>query len=541
MKVIDHMNLLPLLSHYSVSFIHQNPLVFARVLNRACFSLLQGPGLNTLPTMENQGTLGLERLSLGVAEGNAEHVQKRNPNRNFRKKARARNAQLADAGNNEQGRSPIKAQVSPSGEQIYSPQDQNPEPDTMKQKPVDQLQKKKKRSRRKPSTGQGVLAKAEPLSHLDRVESISKPRLLSESSKKGQKALNRAKDLDVFANQESFVALQPDEHGIPCVLISPITTLLKADPWTFRHSDGRPDTIEASFSNRHDLQFMSSPLQPALREDPKSLPASAGRISKAKTTARQPMIHLPAPEPTPAYLQQTTQSSAKLLQPQRLLVILDLNGTLLYRQPKSSTYTPRPFLTSFLDYCFENHAVLIWSSARPSTVRHICATLFTPTQQSLCLGQWARDTFGLTPTQYIQRVQVYKHLDRVWQNSVIQEAHPDAAAVKDAKTKDKDDKSISGATTKGQGWGQHNTVLIDDSVIKASAQPFNLLEVPEYVKGGVETIREESGGITGDEPADAVLDQVTELLKEACMYDDISRFFFRLRAEGRRGIVLPRD
>ena len=59
----------------------------------------------------------------------------------------------------------------------------------------------------------------------------------------------------------------------------------------------------------------------------------------------------------------------------------------------------------------------------------------------MLLGQWGRDTLGLTSAQYEERVQVYKCLDRVWGNADLQHWHP--------------------GFEMGQIWGQHNTVLID--------------------------------------------------------------------------------
>lgn len=40
-------------------------------------------------------------------------------------------------------------------------------------------------------------------------------------------------------------------------------------------------------------------------------------------------------------------------------------------------------------------------------------------------------------------------------------------------------------------WDQTNTILIDDSSLKASAHPFNLLEVPEFVGGKEEGVLED--------------------------------------------------
>lgn len=202
---------------------------------------------------------------------------------------------------------------------------------------------------------------------------------------------------------------------------------------------------------------------------------------------------LPAPKPTPDYITLAHTSPTPLSSPQRLLLVLDLNGTLLYRPKASTNYTPRPSLQKFLEYCFRNHTVLIWSSAQPHNVTGICARLFTPAQRQLLLGEWGRDTLDLTATQYSQRVQVYKRLSRIWDNPTLQLAHPDFA--------------------NGKRWGQHNTILIDDSARKAAAQPNNHVEVPEFLKA-----REKEGD--GKE----VLAQVAGWLEEARGWNDVSAF-----------------
>ena len=156
---------------------------------------------------------------------------------------------------------------------------------------------------------------------------------------------------------------------------------------------------------------------------------------------------LPALDPTPNYLSRAFTPPVRLRNPQHFLLILDLNGTLLNRKRGGKTYHPRLSLPQFLAYCLANHSLLVWSSAVPANVHGVCSALFTPHQRSLLLGEWGRETFGLTSAQYKERVQVYKRLSRVWKNKSIQARHP--------RAKD------------GKRWGQRNTVLIDDSLEKA--------------------------------------------------------------------------
>lgn len=189
--------------------------------------------------------------------------------------------------------------------------------------------------------------------------------------------------------------------------------------------------------------------------------------SKKRSDSKTPVLqHISAPIPTAGYLNNAHEFPTQTHPPQRLLLVLDLNGTLLYRPNASSNYLPRPFLTPFLDYCLANHSVLIWSSAAPQNVSSICAKLFRPHDRRTLLGEWARDTLGLTPEQYASKVQVYKRLDQIWHHPRLSASHPLAS--------------------KGQRWGQENTLLIDDSPMKASAQPYNLLRIPEFVKDTTE-------------------------------------------------------
>ncbi|KAF1938848.1 hypothetical protein EJ02DRAFT_457524 [Clathrospora elynae] len=172
-------------------------------------------------------------------------------------------------------------------------------------------------------------------------------------------------------------------------------------------------------------------------------------------------IMLPAPQPTPEYLEQAAGEPSVTDSPSPLLVILDLNGTVLFRPNRNTkTMIERPFLKPFLRYLFENFKVMVWSSAKPDNVKSLVSQALDNHVKSKLVAQWARDSFGLSPTNYQQNVQVYKNLKLVWSRNQIQSFHPDYEA--------------------GARFGQHNTVLIDDSSIKASAQPYNLCEIPEF-------------------------------------------------------------
>lgn len=88
---------------------------------------------------------------------------------------------------------------------------------------------------------------------------------------------------------------------------------------------------------------------------------------------------------------------------------------------------------------------------------------------------------------------MYKRLDRIWDDERLQYRHPDL--------------------DQGGRWAQNNTLLIDDSFQKASAQPFNHVEVPEYVEGDER-----------DGDGRNVLAQVVGYLEEARRWNDVSAF-----------------
>lgn len=203
----------------------------------------------------------------------------------------------------------------------------------------------------------------------------------------------------------------------------------------------------------------------------------------------------PTPIPNPSYIAQSTVPASRLPYPQPLLLVLDLNGTLLYRPKASSHHKARPSLQPFLAHCITNYRILIWSSATPYNVTTICSKIFTAEERGLLLGEWGRDTLDLTPQQYKAKVQVFKRLDRIWDMDRIQRSHPNF--------------------TDGGRWSQKNTLLLDDSVLKASAQPHNAVIVPEFSK--------EDSKVDQSDATD-VLGQVVAYLEMARIHDDVSSF-----------------
>lgn len=166
------------------------------------------------------------------------------------------------------------------------------------------------------------------------------------------------------------------------------------------------------------------------------------------------------PSSTQQYRSQALKEPVRVDEPRKLLIILDLNGTLLYRVKAGTTKIyMRPGVTPLLDYLFTNHVVMVYTSTMPATAQEMVNQFIHPTKRNKLAAIWARDKLDLNKDQYRSKVQVYKKLDKVWKDADIQ-------------------------ATAGPGnrWDQTNTILIDDSKLKALAQPHNLLQVLEYTK-----------------------------------------------------------
>ena len=198
------------------------------------------------------------------------------------------------------------------------------------------------------------------------------------------------------------------------------------------------------------------------------------------------------PEPSPLYLARSFAPPSTLPQPRRILVILDLNGTLLFRPTRHqpTRFVERSHARAFLAYCLDTFYLAVWSSARPGNVHRMLAQLLTDDQRRRCVVVWGRDRFGLSPADYDARVQCYKRLSTLWNNPAVQASHPAAAH--------------------GARWDQSNTVLVDDSLEKGRSEPHNILQIPEFFGNPAEAVD--------------VLPQVHDYLNLLCHQADISRY-----------------
>ncbi|KAL1912394.1 hypothetical protein Sste5344_001835 [Sporothrix stenoceras] len=172
------------------------------------------------------------------------------------------------------------------------------------------------------------------------------------------------------------------------------------------------------------------------------------------------------PEPTQEYLQQANQDWTKLEKAQPLLIISDLNGTLIFRRDtrtRPKDFVPRPHALQFIDYMMTHFWLGFWSSARLNNMASFVDHLVHPTRRDELAFVWDRSKFGLTPDDYERRTMCYKRLTRIWNDPEIAKTHPDYAS--------------------GGRWSQANTVLIDDTYEKARSEPYNLIEVSPFEGG----------------------------------------------------------
>jgi hypothetical protein len=210
------------------------------------------------------------------------------------------------------------------------------------------------------------------------------------------------------------------------------------------------------------------------------------------------------PNPTVTYLVNSSMSPQLISEPQHLLVVIDLNGTLLFRPNRKNPtkFTARPHTQRFLRYCIDTFTVVIWSSARPENVRNMCDAILSPDMRRKVAAIWGREKFDLTKEDYNARVQCYKRLTKLWADPAIVQAHP--------------------AYAEGGRWDQTNTVLVDDSLEKGRSEPFNLIEIPEFF---------------GDHNEEGqILPQVHDFLNYLAMHSNVSAC---LRATPFRPLSIP--
>lgn len=217
---------------------------------------------------------------------------------------------------------------------------------------------------------------------------------------------------------------------------------------------------------------------------PKNLtPIDSQPYSTKAQRSPTPDIQAVIPTPKVEYIAQAELLPESSQTQQPLLVVLDMNGTLIYRRRRTfpPQFTKRPGLDIFLRYLFDNFKVMIWTSSQPRTVNEILGKLLPPAMEKQLVGVWSRKDLDLTSKQYKERVQVYKRLDKIWGDEHIQSQYPSPTAQKTKPRKKRNQAKLPRILRNDtQVWDQTNTILIDDSKLKAAAQPHNIIEIPEF-------------------------------------------------------------
>ena len=212
-----------------------------------------------------------------------------------------------------------------------------------------------------------------------------------------------------------------------------------------------------------------------------------------RARSKTPQVKVPAA--TLQYLNQASLKPEELPSKRPLLIILDLNGTLIFRKLRRfpPKFSRRTGLDHFLAALIKNYKVMIWSSSQPPTVHAVCEQIFPGTMHDALVALWGRDKFGLSDRQYNNKIQVYKELHKPWADPAVQAAFPgnehlggpsatssDGPAGTASRRTLRSRQEQASKLPAGQRWDQTNTILIDDSKLKALSEPFNILEIPEF-------------------------------------------------------------
>ncbi|PVU94006.1 hypothetical protein BB561_002858 [Smittium simulii] len=167
------------------------------------------------------------------------------------------------------------------------------------------------------------------------------------------------------------------------------------------------------------------------------------------------------------------KSSSSLMEPPNsVLLVFDLNGTLLDRKA-SRSISLRPNLHSFLNFVFSNFAVMVWSSAQPHNVSKMVTKAFGSHKKHL-LATWNR-SHCILHGEYDKKCQTEKPLAKIW-DALSYSDSPDQYPLNNSTPTSSDSESSHYLPT----WGPHNTILIDDSPLKAINDTNNHICIKEF-------------------------------------------------------------
>ncbi|GES84634.1 HAD-like protein [Rhizophagus clarus] len=141
-------------------------------------------------------------------------------------------------------------------------------------------------------------------------------------------------------------------------------------------------------------------------------PESPGPTSSIK----EPIIRINTQFASSSYLGKASEVTKSLKDPLPKLLVLDLNGTLVYRANGKRDIILRPFMSRFMKYIFDssnNFAVMVWSSAQPKNVDKMVRAAFGQYEENL-VAKWTRKHLNLSDQDYHQKVETIKDLEKVW-------------------------------------------------------------------------------------------------------------------------------
>ncbi|KAI9338203.1 HAD-like domain-containing protein [Obelidium mucronatum] len=192
----------------------------------------------------------------------------------------------------------------------------------------------------------------------------------------------------------------------------------------------------------------------------------------------------------------------------KLLIVLDLNGTLIDRLAKGPERTLanrnplcpkepdltlngnkvflRPYLDVFLQFLFDNFHVSAWTSATPKNSVPLVDFIFEPFGGAAPLDfVWDRTKCIIEPAPGKEYNSV-KDLTRIWlDKSTRRNKSPSVASGEEDNVEQESEEFVN----KEGIWNQHNTILVDDSASKSCRTPLNHLLIPTFSVGDLKMTR----------------------------------------------------
>ncbi|CAJ0828226.1 14023_t:CDS:2 [Entrophospora sp. SA101] len=185
------------------------------------------------------------------------------------------------------------------------------------------------------------------------------------------------------------------------------------------------------------------------------------------------------------YNQILLEPSIRIEEPPPMLIVLDLNGTLVYRDGEHRLIHLRPHISAFKNFLFrnKNFNIMIWSSAQRINVNRMAKEIFGNGYGEILLEIWSRDKFNLTNEEYHSKCLTIKDLEMVW-NELNTSMNKNTIQSSNSERKPSPfippPHSSLSLQSSSILWDQTNTVLIDDSPLKAQLQPHNAIHLKEF-------------------------------------------------------------